>query len=127
RPVDMEECRDLLELAGEHIRVWTLAPEMPDQDLFIAEASKHQPIVFSAGHSEADPESLYRFVPSGLVLGCHLTDASGTTPAVSRFEGTREVGLHEAILAHDDMTAEVIPDAAGVHVRPLMLKLILKT
>lgn len=127
RPVDMEECRDLLELAGEHIRVWTLAPEMPDQDLFIAEASQHQPIVFSAGHSEADPESLYRFVSSGLVLGCHLTDASGTTPAVSRFEGTREVGLHEAILAHDDMTAEVIPDAAGVHVRPLMLELILKT
>lgn len=126
RPVDLEECRDLLQLAGNHIKIWTMAPEMPDQDKFIEEASRYKHIVFSAGHSESDADTLYRFVPKGLRLACHCMDASGTTPAVSRFAGTREVGLDEAVLAHDEMTAEVIPDAAGVHVRPLMLKLILK-
>jgi len=127
RPVDPEEYRELLHAAGPYIKVWTVAPEMPGTNRLIEETAAAFPgVVFSAGHSESDPETMYRLVPHGLRLACHLTNASGTTPAVSRFGGTLEVGLHEAALAHDDMFVEVIPDRGGAHVRPLMLKLILK-
>ena len=127
RPVDPDEYREILRAAGSCIRVWTLAPEMPGQEQFLKEASAFPNIVFSAGHTETDPETLFRCIPYGLRLACHLTNASGTTPSPSRFGGTREVGMDEAALLRDEITVEVIPDYAGAHVRPLMLQLILKT
>ncbi|WNQ13279.1 amidohydrolase family protein [Paenibacillus aurantius] len=126
RPVDPEEYREILRTAGDRIKVWTLAPELDGQEQFVKEASPYD-ISFSVGHSEATPEQIFRFVPSGLRIGCHCTNASGTTPSPTRYAGTREVGVDEAVLVHDDIYAEVIPDAEGIHVRPLMLKLIHKT
>lgn len=126
RPVDPVEYEEILRVAGDRIKVWTLAPELEGQDAFVNAAEKYQ-ISLSVGHSEATAEEIFRFVPQGLRLGCHCTNASGTTPSPSRYGGTREVGVDEAVLVHDDIYAEVIPDSEGVHVRPLMLKLIHKT
>lgn len=126
RPVDPEEYNELLELAGGSIKVWTFAPELPGQAAFAEAASKYG-IALSVGHSEADAETIFSFVRHGLRIGCHCTNASGTTPSPSRFGGTREVGVDEAVLVHDDIYAEVIPDANGLHVRPLMCRLIHKT
>lgn len=126
RPVDPQEYGEILRVAGDQIKVWTLAPELGGQDVFVTEAAKYN-ISLSVGHSEATAEQIFRFVPQGLRIGCHCTNASGTTPSPSRYGGTREVGVDEAVLVHDDIYAEVIPDAEGIHVRPLMLKLIHKT
>ncbi|WJH37434.1 hypothetical protein N6H14_21750 [Paenibacillus sp. CC-CFT747] len=79
RPVDPEEYREILQTAGDRIKVWTLAPELDGQEQFVKEASEYD-ISFSVGHSEATPEQIFRFVPSGLRIGCHCTNASGTTP-----------------------------------------------
>ncbi|MDG0809643.1 N-acetylglucosamine-6-phosphate deacetylase [Cohnella rhizosphaerae] len=125
RSVNQAEYREILEMAGKEILLWTLAPELDGQTAFMEEASRYG-IVFSVGHSEADPETIFAAHRLGLRLGCHLTNASGVTPNQSRYAGTREVGVHEAVLAHDEMYAEVIPDANGIHVRPLMLRLIVK-
>ncbi|NHN32782.1 N-acetylglucosamine-6-phosphate deacetylase [Paenibacillus agricola] len=126
RPVDPVEYQTLLACAGEQIKIWTLAPELKGQIQF-AEAALAYDIVLSVGHSEADAETIFSFVPKGLRLGCHCTNASGVTPSPTRYGGTREVGVDEAVLVHDDIYAEIIPDAGGVHVRPLMCKLIHKT
>ncbi|TVY08027.1 N-acetylglucosamine-6-phosphate deacetylase [Paenibacillus cremeus] len=126
RPVNPEEYHEIFQLAGERIKVWTLAPELDGQEAFIAEGARYN-ISFSVGHSEATAEQIFRYVPFGLRIGCHCTNASGTTPSPSRYGGTREVGVDEAVLVHDDIFAEVIPDREGIHVRPLMLKLIYKT
>lgn len=126
RPVNRAEYREILEAAGDRIRLWTLAPELDGQTEFMEEASRYG-ITLSVGHSEATPETIFAGYRYGLRVGCHLTNASGTTPETARFGGTREVGVHEAVLLHDEMYAEVIPDKAGIHVRPLMLRLILKT
>ncbi|KIL40331.1 hypothetical protein SD70_13855 [Gordoniibacillus kamchatkensis] len=125
RPVDPEEYNEILSLAGDQIKLWTLAPELEGQYEF-AEAASHYGITLSVGHSEASAEQIFALVPKGLRVGCHCTNASGATPSPSRYGGTREVGVDEAVLVHDDIYAEVIPDKQGVHVRPLMLKLILK-
>lgn len=126
RTVNSQEYNEILACAGELIKVWTLAPEMDGQMQFMEDASNHH-IVFSVGHSEAPPETIFDSVRFGMRLGCHLTNASGTTPSPSRYGGTLEVGVHDAVMLHDDMYAEVIPDEEGLHVRPLMLKLIVKT
>jgi len=125
RPVDPEEYETLLSVAGNRIKIWTLAPELPGQRQF-AEAAAAYGIVLSVGHSEADAETIFSFVPQGLRLGCHCTNATGITPHPSRFGGTREIGVDEAVLVHDDLYAEVIPDEHGIHVRPLMCRLIHK-
>lgn len=125
RPVDPSEYEALLAVAGEHIKVWTFAPELDGQREFARAASEYG-IVLSVGHSEADAETIFSYVRQGLKLGCHTTNASGVTPAITRYAGTREVGVAEAIMVHDDIYAEVIPDAGGVHVRPLMCRLIHK-
>lgn len=125
RDVDPDEYNELLALAGERIKVWTFAPELPGQAGF-AEAASRYGIALSVGHSEADAETIFSFTDKGLRIGCHCTNASGTTPSSSRYAGTREIGVDEAVLVHDDIYAEVIPDAQGIHVRPLMCKLILK-
>lgn len=125
RAVDPEEYEKILALAGDKIKLWTLAPELDGQTAFMERAAAYD-IVFSVGHSEASPEVIFAGVPLGLRLGCHLTNASGVTPQVSGYAGTREVEVHEAVLVHPDMYAEVIPDRDGIHVRPLMLQLIVK-
>lgn len=126
RPVNRQEYEQFLQLAGDQIKLWTLAPELDGQEEFMQEASKYG-IVFSVGHSEATPATIFAGHRYGLRVGCHLTNASGSTPNASMFGGTLEVGVHEAVLLHDDMYAEVIPDRKGIHVRPLMLRLIVKT
>ncbi|TVR54347.1 MAG: N-acetylglucosamine-6-phosphate deacetylase [Spirochaetaceae bacterium] len=125
RPVSEKEYREILDRAGSTIKLWTLAPELDGQEEFMRAASRYG-IVFSVGHSEASPDTIFSAYRHGLKIGCHLTNASGSTPEVARFRGTREVGVHEAVLVHDDMYAEVIPDREGIHVRPLMLRLIVK-
>jgi N-acetylglucosamine-6-phosphate deacetylase len=124
--VNPDEYMEILNLAGKHIKLWTLAPELDGQTTFMEKAAEYG-IVFAVGHSEATAETIFAAAPLGMKIGCHLTNASGVTPNISRYEGTREVAVHEAVLLHDDFYAEVIPDQDGIHVRPLMLRLIVKT
>jgi N-acetylglucosamine-6-phosphate deacetylase len=125
RPINPDEYDELLRTVGNRIKLWTFAPELPGADAF-TQATAQYGIALSVGHSEATAEMIFAHVRQGLKIGCHTTNACGTTPSPSRYGGTREVGVVEAILVHDDIYAEVIPDSDGVHVRPLMLKLIVK-
>ncbi|HHW31319.1 MAG TPA: N-acetylglucosamine-6-phosphate deacetylase [Clostridiaceae bacterium] len=125
RKPDPSEYNTFIDLAGDLIKVWTLAPELEGIDDFIETVSS-KGIVMSVGHSEASPERIFELIPKGLKLACHCMNATGCSISPSRFGGTREVGVDEAVLLSDDIYAEVIPDYMGVHVRPLMLRLILK-
>lgn len=125
RAVNPDEYREILRIAGDQIKVWTLAPELDGQDQFMREAGAYN-IAFSVGHSEAAAERVLACEALGLKIGCHCTNASGTTPSPTRYAGTRELGVDEAVLLSDTLYAEVIPDQEGRHVRPLMLRLILK-
>lgn len=125
RKPDPSEYNTFIDLAGDLIKLWTLAPELEGMDDFINTVSSRG-IVMSVGHSEASPERIYELIPKGLKVACHCMNATGCHISPSRSGGTREVGVDEAVLLSDDIYAEVIPDYMGVHVRPLMLKLILK-
>ena len=59
-----------------------------------------------------------------LRIGGHIL--CGTGQPQTRFAGTREPGSDQFVLENDKMTAEVIADSLGGHVRPWYLKLIYK-
>jgi N-acetylglucosamine-6-phosphate deacetylase len=120
-----DEYNMILKAAGGLIKRWTIAPELEGVDEF-SETVSGKGILLSVGHSEAEPEMIYRLVSKGLKLACHCTNATGVTPSPPRFRGTKEVGVDEAVLAHDDIFVEVIPDSWGYHVRSIMLNLIYK-
>ena len=125
RHPDPDEYNCILNLAGDMIKVWTFAPELEGIDEFIEAVSKKE-IILAVGHSETVAERIYSLIPRGLKLATHCFNATGVTPCPTRFQGTREVGVDEAVMVCDDIYTEVMADSAGVHVKPIMLKLLYK-
>ncbi len=119
------EYRKILEHGSDIIKIWTVAPELEGIDPFIETVSALGHIL-SIGHSEASPEEILKNLSNRLILACHAFDATGTSPKLKGEAGTRSVSVDDMVLLEDRIYAEVIPDAAGVHVRPQLLQLILK-
>ena len=122
KTIDMQQARQLVEQAGEDIRVWSVAPEREGIEAFVALAKQSNPSVrFAYGHTQATPEQVYRLKKYGLCIQTHSTNATGTPNTVA---GTRSCGPNEACLYDTDIYAEVICDSCGIHVHPDMLRLI---
>lgn len=126
---DPAEYREYVSASRGLLHIMTVAPELPGtatmiRDLQVALGGQ---VVFSVGHSKASSQEITPLVPSGLRLATHITNASGCAISPTRYEGTREVGVDEAVMINDEIVAEVIADRAGRHVREDMLKLVLKT
>ncbi len=113
----------LAEFAGI-IKWWTCAPELPGALEFIRDATKQGGVV-GAGHTEATIEELSSAISAGLQVITHWTNATGNAHAIA-FKGTRYPGIDEAALVFDELSAEIIPDKDGLHVHPLMMRLLLK-
>lgn len=107
------------------LRQWTFSPEMDDLDDFVETAVKHK-IPLAIGHSEAGQMEIDKYVQKGVSIVTHLMDATGCSITPTSFAGTREPSFDECAMIHD-LFVEIIPDSKGVHVRPTMLKLIVKT
>ena len=123
------EYDEYLEKAEGMIKIWTIAPEMEGVTEFvndISESKKDEPIIFSAGHSEATTDMLKALLNKGLKLQTHGCCATGCYPSKPIYEGTKEVDFDLACWLIDDITIELIADSKGIHVREDMLKLIYK-
>lgn len=125
RKPDKKEYERYFAIAGDKIKIWVVAPEVEGTADLIAEISRRK-IVLSIGHSEAEAGKTVNLIAKGLKLACHCMCATGITPSPSRYGGTREVGVDEVVMLRDEIYAEVIPDSAGAHVRPMMLQLLYK-
>ena len=123
-----EEYLGFVDAARGLLRTMTIAPELEGAAGLVhglQEATGGR-MVFSVGHSRATRHQIEALVPGGLRLATHLMNASGANPDPARYAGTREVGVDEAVLLDDGMWAAVIADAAGRHVRPDLVRLIVK-
>lgn len=99
------------------LHMMTLAPEIEGGIELIGELKKRGWIV-SIGHTRATVDELDRALRAG---ACHMTHfMNAMTPLHHRAPGPVGWGL-----IHDDVTCDLIAD--GVHLDPLMLKLILRT
>ncbi|MBQ9974794.1 MAG: amidohydrolase family protein [Oscillospiraceae bacterium] len=119
-----EAYKDVVDAAGELVRVWVVAPEREGIEGFVRYAKSVNPdVVFSVGHSRAKPAQIRALKKYGLNHLTHCMDATGRD---SDWLGTRGAGPDEACFLDSDMYAELISDSGAVHVNPELQRLILK-
>ena len=99
--------------AGGHIRLMTLAPEMPGALDLIRHAVRGG-IRVSLGHSNATAAETEAAIAAGATSATHTFNAM-------RALDHREPGLTGTVLDRDDLYAEAIVD--GVHIHPAMIRL----
>ena len=104
------------EAARGHIRLMTMAPELPHA-LELIEHVTARGVRVSMGHSMATAEETLAAIAAGAKSSTHLFNAM-------RALDHREPGIVGTILDRDDVYAEAICD--GVHVHPAIVRLWMK-
>ncbi|MGA2205983.1 MAG: N-acetylglucosamine-6-phosphate deacetylase [Terracidiphilus sp.] len=102
-----------LDAAGGHVRLMTLAPELPGA----AELARHataRGVRVSLGHSDATADETRAAIAAGAVSATHTFNAM-------RALNHREPGILGVALTDDSLYAELICD--GIHAKPEMAKL----
>lgn len=99
---------------------WTYAPECDKGGAFCKYVSEHG-IIASMGHTDATYEDAVIAVKNGCSLVTHLYSCTST---VTRVHGYRRLGVIETAFLRDELSVEIIAD--GVHLPPVLIKMILK-
>lgn len=119
-----EDYEPLLKAGADIIRVWGIAPEREGIERFVTAAKLANPNVrFTVAHSEATPEQIERFIPYGLCIGTHHTNATGT---IEKYPECRAACVDECVNYNDAIYAELISDSVGIHVEPYIQRLVRK-
>jgi N-acetylglucosamine-6-phosphate deacetylase len=106
----------LWQAARGHVRMLTIAPEIPGAMEVIAESAKRN-VCVSIGHSDADMPTAQNAIKAGARHATHTFNAM-------RPLDHREPGIVGEVLSNDDITADIIVD--GIHVDPAVVKLFLR-
>ncbi len=106
----------LWQAARGHVRMLTIAPELPGAMEVIAEAALRQVLV-SIGHSDADLSAAQAGVRAGARHATHTFNAM-------RPLDHREPGILAEVLTDPQLSADIIVD--GIHVTPLVVEIFLK-
>ena len=123
-PINKDDYMPVLEAGGSFVRVWVLAPEREGILEFVKDAKKINPdVVFSVGHSEAEPKDIEPLIPYGLKDATHHMNATGT---IERYPECRSACVDETALYNDSIFVELICDKVGIHVEPYLLRLVKK-
>ena len=102
------------------LRRWDAAPELPGTEDF-GDYLTSKGIVVSLGHTAATPEDVERGYKHGFTHATHFYNAMTGNHKVGVY---KHAGVIEAVYLNDGITVEMIAD--GIHVPPVMLKLIHK-
>jgi N-acetylglucosamine-6-phosphate deacetylase len=106
----------LWQAARGHVRMMTIAPELPGALEVIAEAARRKVLV-SIGHSDATLEAASDGVKAGARHATHTFNAM-------RPLDHREPGILAEVLTDNQLTADIIVD--GIHVAPEVVQLFLR-
>jgi N-acetylglucosamine-6-phosphate deacetylase len=106
----------LWQAARGHVRMMTIAPELPGAIEVIAEAARRK-VCVSIGHSDANMEAAKAAVKAGARHATHTFNAM-------RPLDHREPGILGEALTSEQISADIIAD--GIHVAPEVVKLFLR-
>ena len=120
--VVQSEYIDVVKKAKGYAKVWCFAPEREGIEQFVKDVKAEIPnIVFAVAHSEATPEQVEKYIPYGLKIATHHTNATGT---IEHYSECRGVCVDEAVNYNREIYAELISDRMGIHVVPYMQRLV---
>lgn len=106
----------LWQAARGHVRMMTIAPELPGAIEVIAQAARRG-VCVSIGHSDAKLETAQAAVKAGARHATHTFNAM-------RPLDHREPGILGEVLTNERLTADIIVD--GIHVAPEVVELFLR-
>ena len=106
----------LWQAARGHVRMLTIAPEVPEAMEVIAEAARRN-VCVSIGHSDAEMPVAQDAVKAGARHATHTFNAM-------RPLDHREPGIIGEVLSNDQLSADIIVD--GIHVDPAVVKVFLR-
>ena len=119
-----EDYEPLIKAGADIIRVWGIAPEREGMENLVKAAKLANPEVrFTVAHSEATPDDIEKYIPYGLCIGTHHTNATGT---IERYPECRAACVDECVNYNDAIYAELISDSMGIHVEPYIQRLVRK-
>lgn len=106
----------LFEAGKGNVLHCTYAPEMPFAENVEDIITKYG-VVMDIGHTQADPESIYRSVRKGLKIVTHLFDATGNYQGIHAFDltGDPQDGVSYVVLGIPGLYYELISDSKGIH------------
>jgi len=114
---DIEEIRSYLKNSQGWIKQVTIAPDLPGADQ-AAQFLRENHITVALGHTDCDYET------ASSALSNNFNHVTHTCNAMRGFNH-REPGVLGAVLASDEVTAELITDL--VHVHPAVIKIIIRS
>ncbi|MBI2690024.1 MAG: amidohydrolase family protein [Acidobacteria bacterium] len=101
------------------VRIATCAPELPGSEAFYRAARRRRCLI-TCGHSDASWPEMERAFAVGMRHVDHFWCAMSSVPSVRARLGTPMRGsMEQFVLAHDEMSTEVIAD--GLHLSPELL------
>lgn len=106
----------LWQAARGHVRMMTIAPELPGALEVIAEAARRK-VCVSIGHSDAEMPIAQQAVRAGARHATHTFNAM-------RPLDHREPGILGEVLSDDSLSADIIAD--GIHLAPAVVQLFLR-
>ncbi|AWG48476.1 N-acetylglucosamine-6-phosphate deacetylase [Mycobacteroides abscessus subsp. abscessus] len=115
REPDLGELERLLDAGGGHIKMVTIAPELPGA-ISAIEMLSGRGVVAAVGHTNATYEQTQQAISAGATVATHLFNAM-------RPIHHREPGPIPALLESPDVTIELIAD--GVHIHPAIYRTVL--
>ena len=120
--IDENDYLPMIDRVKDYVKVWCISPEREGVENFVKEAKKAVPnLVLAVAHSEATPQQVEKYLPYGLKIGTHHTNATGT---IFKYSECRGVCVDEAVNYNTDIYAELISDKMGLHVDPYMQRLV---
>lgn len=120
--VNKEDYQDLIDASKDYTKVWCIAPEREGIENFVKDVKKSIPnCLFAVAHSAATPQQVEKFIPYGLKISTHHTNATGT---IEHYSECRGVCVDEAVNYNKEIYAELICDRIGAHVVPYMQRLV---
>lgn len=112
----VEIFEQLWQAARGHVRMMTIAPELPGAVEVIAEAARRNVLV-SIGHSDAQLDAAQAAIRAGARHATHTFNAM-------RPLDHRDPGILAEVLTNTRLSADIIAD--GIHVAPEVVKLFLR-
>jgi len=124
KTIGKEEYEELVNEAGDLVKVWVIAPERTDVLPFLKYAKKVNPnVIFAIGHSEATPMQIRALGKYRPILQTHSLNATGRQ--TKDFGGLRAYGPDEYCFKEHEVYTELISDSCGIHVHPELQQLLL--
>lgn len=116
RKFDINQAEAIYKAGKGRIKIWMFSPDIAEAEEIRKYILSKPEIISCAGHTACTKEQL-----EGIKLICHLYDAMG--PKERDISAIHENGTAEAVLASDNLYAELISDSNGVHVPGELLKI----